>query len=134
MGLNNPVTSWFSVGGVKRASETPGAGTCNGSGVYTGVVKDESADGYCAAVWWEDAGVGWDLAGRVCGVGKTATFGWDDDDGNDSALVQFCIDKASDPTDAAVCGWATQVGASGPILRRKLGLLIRQQPSPGRHQ
>jgi hypothetical protein len=36
MGEGNPVYSWFSHAGAVRASETPGAGTCNGNNVYTG--------------------------------------------------------------------------------------------------
>jgi hypothetical protein len=49
-GVNNPVWSNFYYDGHLRASETPGAGTCNANNTYSGVLKDERADGYCMAV------------------------------------------------------------------------------------
>jgi hypothetical protein len=112
VGEGNPVTSWFGAG--PRGSETPGAGTCNGNNIYSGVLKDERADGYCISVWFNDGGQGWRLPstgnGRVCGSGNTSSFQWEDFNGNNQAYQQFCIDKASTLTDEPICGWGSQVG------------------------
>jgi hypothetical protein len=98
------VTSWFSYGGTLRVSETPRAGTCNGNNVYTGVLKDERADGYCVSVWFKDGIYPWNSAAKVCGVGKTVTFQWADRNGNHQAYEQFCIEPV-DPTKRMICGW-----------------------------
>ena len=111
-GQGNPVWSNF-VHGVLRVSETPGAGTCDGSNIYTGVLKDERADGYCVEVRFKETGTSWLLAGSVCGAGSTTTFQWQDRNGNSYAYQKFCYWPVSDPGDPGVCGWGTTVGGYG---------------------
>ena len=109
MGEGNPVYSWFSYGGGVVASETPVAGTCNGNNVYTGVLKDTRADGYCVSVWFNDAGQGWYQApgGQVCGYGNTSTFQWSDRNGNSTVYEQFCIEPVTAQGDLVACGWGS---------------------------
>jgi len=107
-GVNKPVWSYYDYSGYLRASETPGAGTCNGNQVYTGVLKDERADGYCVSVWFMEAGTagGWIRApgGHVCGAGSTSTFQWKDGNGNSRVYQRFCIEQLT--TGILVgCGW-----------------------------
>jgi hypothetical protein len=103
------VTSWFGYGGTLRVSETPGTGTCNGNNVYTAVLKDERADGYCASVYFKDGIYPWTRAAKICGVGSTLTFQWDDRNGNHQAYEQLCMEPASDPTKPIICGWLNNV-------------------------
>jgi hypothetical protein len=57
-GVGNPVRSTFSYGGGVAVSETPVSGTCNGNQLYTEVIKDERADGYCVFIEFMEAGGG----------------------------------------------------------------------------
>ena len=116
-GVGNPVTSWFSTGGVVRASETPGQSTCNGNDTYSGVIKDRSADGYCVLVRFREAGREWNLGlpvgGSVCGSGNTSTFQRDDINGNSYMYQHFCIARASD-LEIVSCGWGNQSAPPTP--------------------
>jgi hypothetical protein len=108
-GVNNPVTSWFAWnGGSERVSETPRAGTCDGNNIYTGVLKDARADGYCVSVWFKETGIGWTQpnGGYVCGVGNTSTFQWVDGNGNSTVYQQFCIESPN----VTICGWGNNTG------------------------
>jgi hypothetical protein len=107
-GVDKPVWSSFDYSGYLRASETPGAGTCNGNQIYTGVLKDERADGYCVSVWFMETGTagGWVRApgGYVCGAGSTSTFQWEDRNSNSTAYEQLCIERSSSGVIVG-CGW-----------------------------
>jgi hypothetical protein len=111
-GVNNPVTSNFYYGSL-RASETPGAGTCNGNNVYSGVVKDESQDGYCVSVWFKETGINWTRAGKVCTAGNTSEFHWTDRNGNSYVYERFCMEPASDPSLPMICGWGSDKDGYG---------------------
>lgn len=114
-GVNNPVKSTFSYGGYVVASETPRAGTCNGNNTYTGVLKDERADGYCVHVQFMEAGNPWlppNPYGNVCGAGKTTTFDWDDVNGNSYVYQHFCIVRSSN-NDLVACGWGSTINGYG---------------------
>jgi hypothetical protein len=91
IGVNNPVTSWFAWDGAKRVSETPGAGTCNENNIYSGVLKDESADGYCVSVEFQETGISWTRApgGYTCGA--TSTFQWNDSNNNSYVYQRFVL-------------------------------------------
>jgi hypothetical protein len=108
MGQGNPVHSWFAYGGGKAASETPGHGTCNGNDIYSGVLKDERADGLCPSVWFNDAGQGWFQApgGYVCGYGNTSSFQWNDRNNNSTVYERLCLENE----DTFVCGWGSVRG------------------------
>ncbi len=111
-GVDNPVWSNW-VYGYLRASETPAAGTCNGNQLYTGVLKDERADGYCVSVWFMEAGYPWARASSIlCGAGSTDTFEWRDKNDNSRAYEQFCIHRASD-WHIVACGWGNERDAYG---------------------
>jgi len=107
-GVNNPIWSNF-VWGYLRASETPSAGTCNGNNVYTGVLKDERADGYCVSVWFKGEGYPWvsPSGGRVCGAGNTSTFQWIDRNENSYVYERFCVEESS-TGNIPICGWGNQ--------------------------
>lgn len=108
-GEGNPVWSNF-VWGYLRASETPTAGTCNGNNTYTGVLKDERADGYCVSVWFQETGTGgWvtPSGGTVCGNNHESTFSWTDRNGNSYVYEQFCVERES-TGELVRCGWGTQ--------------------------
>ena len=108
-GVSHPVTSLFAWnGGSERVSETPTAGTCNRNNIYTGVLKDTRADGYCVSVWFKETGIEWTQApgGYVCGSGSTSTFQWEDLNGNSTVYQQFCIESPS----VAICGWGNNTG------------------------
>jgi hypothetical protein len=118
-GVNNPVKSslWFNLH--TRVSETPNPGTCDNSDIYTGTLKDEFADGWCAVVEFEITGQGWFLpspvgAGIVCGAGNTSRFQWDDTNNNHQAYQRFCIARA-DTYEIVQCGWGNDIspGAKG---------------------
>jgi hypothetical protein len=113
-GVNNPVWSNF-IWGYLRVSETPGAGTCNGNNTYTGVIKDERADGYCVEVRFKETGTSWVLpsGGSVCGAGNTSTFQWQDQNGNSYVYEKFCVWPVNDPGDPGTCGWGSTVGSYG---------------------
>jgi hypothetical protein len=114
-GVNNPVKSTFSYGGYVRVSETPGAGTCNGNNIYTGVLKDERADGYCVHVQFKETGYPWlppSPYGNVCGAGNTVTFQWEDRNGNSYAYQHFCIVRSSN-NDLVACGWGNNIDSYG---------------------
>jgi hypothetical protein len=110
-GQGNPLKSTFSYGGGVAASDTPGTSTCNGNNTYTGILKDERADGYCVTVWFQETGTpGWIPASggfRACGVGNTSEFSWTDRNGNSYVYQQFCLERSSTGVDVA-CGWGTQ--------------------------
>jgi hypothetical protein len=112
MGVNNPVTSWFAWNGSKRVSETPGAGTCNGNNIYSGVVKDELADGYCVEVQFKETGIDWTIpdGGAVCGSGNTSSFQWNDLNNNSYVYQRFCIWPISNPAVTTACGWGNDTG------------------------
>jgi hypothetical protein len=113
MGQGNPVYSWFSYGGGVAASETPGAGTCNGNNIYSGVIKDERQDGYCAVVEFKEGNGGWtlpDSGGAVCGRGNTATFQYRDRNNNSRVYEHLCL--LGESSGDFICGWGTQVGAA----------------------
>lgn len=105
IGEDNPVQSWWKYLYVVRATETAGFDTCDKNNYYTGFLKDESADGYCVSVWFLEADLtSWQLAGRVCGVGKTVSVTWQDRNGNSTVYEQFCVDPVSNPRHY-ICGW-----------------------------
>jgi hypothetical protein len=106
-GQGNPVWSNWYRGGVLTASETPGAGTCNRNNIYTGVLRDDRADGYCVVVQFKETGIDWTDAGAVCERGNTSTFQWEDLNGNSYVYQRFCIFPLSDPTQTTACGWGT---------------------------
>jgi hypothetical protein len=112
-GVNNPVYSWFRYNrAAVQASETPGAGTCNGNNTYSGQLKDEAQDGYCVSVWFQETGTGgWVPPDSgsivVCGAGNKATFSWNDRNGNSYVYEQFYVHRASDLV-AVACGWGDQ--------------------------
>ena len=109
-GQGSPVYSWFRYNEpAVQVSETPGAGTCDGSNIYTGVLKDERADGYCGSVWFREDGFVWTQApgGLVCCYGNTSTFTWRDSNGNSYVYQQFCVERQS-PRVIVRCGWGTQ--------------------------
>jgi hypothetical protein len=109
-GVGNPVRSTFSYPVSVAASETPVTGTCNGNQLYSGVLKDERADGYCVSVWFQEAGLGWVRASSIlCGNGNTSSFEWRDRNGNSYMYEQFCVHRASDHALLA-CGWGTGIG------------------------
>jgi hypothetical protein len=111
MGVNNPVTSWFAFEGIQRVSETPGAGTCNGNNIYSGVVKDERQDGFCAGVFFKETGSGgWGTppGGVICGVGHTSSFQWEDTNGNSYVYQRLCVLRASNLVIVA-CGWGNSL-------------------------
>ena len=110
-GINQPVKSTFVVGGRTVASETPLSGTCNGNQLYSGVLRDESADGYCVAVQFKETGIGWtppSPATQVCGDGDALTFEWRDRNSNSYVYQRFCIQPLSGGS--YICGWGTGVG------------------------
>jgi hypothetical protein len=108
-GINQPVKSTFIVGGRTVASETPLSGTCNGNQLYQGVLRDESADGYCVAVQFKETGIDWTYpVGYVCGNDNTASFEWRDRNSNSYVYQRFCILPLSGG--AYTCGWGTGVG------------------------
>lgn len=111
-GVSNPIRSNF-IWGYERVSETPSGGTCNGNNIYTGVIKDERADGYCGSVWFKEAGLPWirPSGGRVCGVGNTSSFQWYDQNGNSYVYEQFCVEHING--DIVVCGWGSTVNGYG---------------------
>jgi hypothetical protein len=110
-GQGSPVYSWFRWNNAAvQGSETPGQSTCDGSNIYTGVLKDERADGYCVSVWFQESGTqGWSrpAGGYVCGAGNQTTFQWRDRNGNSYVYQQFCLHAASDGITER-CGWGTQ--------------------------
>ena len=108
-GVNNPVYSWFAqVPGSVSASETPAAGTCNGNNIYTGVLKDEKTDGWCARVRFRETGLPWITYGEVCGNGNTDRFEYHDQHLNNSrAYQQFCLYRETNP-DQFFCGWGNE--------------------------
>jgi hypothetical protein len=103
IGEGNPVYSWFNPGGGVAASEIPGAGTCNGNNIYTGVLEDERSDGLCVAVQFKETGIDWTTApgGTVCGTGNTSTFQWNDRNNNSYVYQRFCV--------GGICGWGNNV-------------------------
>lgn len=109
-GINNPIRSTFSYDGAVVASETPETDTCNGNGLYTGILKDERADGYCVEVQFKETGIDWTPAGDVCGYGNTASFHWSDLNGNSYAYERFCIWPVDNPAVTTACGWGTGPG------------------------
>lgn len=116
-GVNHPVTSTMNYNGYKRVSETPGGGTCNNNDLYTGVLKDERADGLCVVVQFEIPNQGWFLPQNgtsiVCGVGNTGRFEWNDTNDNHQSYQRFCVTT----TDYIIvaCGWGNSIepGAKG---------------------
>jgi hypothetical protein len=95
-GVNQPVKSTFIVGGRTVASETPLTGTCNGNQLYQGVLRDESADGYCVYVQFKETGIDWTPAvppGALCG--GSASFEWRDRNDNSRVYEWFCIQPRS---------------------------------------
>ena len=114
-GINTPVYSWYGFAETVRASETPGAGTCNSNNIYTGVLKDEAADGLCAQVLFMEAGIGWTPAvpGGVCGYGNTKSFQWRDRNDNSFAYQKFCLQKVNPPYTVVGCGWGWDTEAPG---------------------
>jgi hypothetical protein len=110
-GVNQPVKSTFIVGGRTVASETPVTGTCNGNQLYQGVLRDESADGYCVYVQFKETGIDWTPAvppGALCGNGNSASFEWRDRNDNSRVYERFCIQPLSGGN--YTCGWGTGVG------------------------
>jgi hypothetical protein len=109
MGQGSPVQSWFNPGGGVAVSETPGAGTCNGNNIYSGVIKDERADGYCVFVEFKEANGPWTLAdsgGAVCGYGNTANFQYRDRNNNSRVYEHLCL--LGESSGAIICGWGTR--------------------------
>ena len=108
MGDRNPVQSWFNPGGGVAVSETPGAGTCNGNNVYSGVIKDERADGYCVFVEFKETDLAWTIPdnGAVCGYGNTASFQWRDNNNNSRVYEHLCL--LGESSGAIICGWGTR--------------------------
>jgi hypothetical protein len=108
-GVNQPVKSTFIVSGRTVASETPVTGTCNGNQLYSAVLRDESADGYCVYVQFKEVGIDWTPAvppGALCG--GSASFEWRDGNSNSYVYEPFCIQPLSGG--AYTCGWGTGVG------------------------
>jgi len=103
IGVGNPARSTFSYNGTVRVSETPATGTCNGNNAYAGTLKDESADGYCVQVYFMEAGLPWDPAAQVCGVGTSKDFNYYDINNNSRVYEQLCI--VSDAN--RLCGWGS---------------------------
>jgi hypothetical protein len=116
-GVNNPVTSWLSYGGVVVASETPGHSTCNGNNTYSGVIKDRRQDGYCVMVEFREAGRDWSqglpFGGRVCGSGNTSNFQYDDVNDNSYVYQHFCIYRSSN-FEIVACGWGDRYAPPSP--------------------
>ena len=112
-GVNNPLWSYIAWDGY-AASDSPGAGTCNGNQIYTGVLKDVQIDGYCVQVWIRDGNEPWtNYFDRVCGYGNEVTFQYHDINGNSRFYEKFCL-VAQTPGvfPERVCGWGTAVGYS----------------------
>lgn len=109
-GVTHPVRSNF-VWGYERVSETPRTNTCDGNNTYTGILKDERADGFCVSVWFQETGTGgWSNppGGYVCGNNNTSTFQWTDFNGNSYAYQQFCAEVVEDGIRVLRrCGWGT---------------------------
>jgi len=105
IGQGNPANSYWNYGKL-RATETAGADTCNGNNFYAGVLKDESADGYCVEVWFGGEGAGWNRAGQVCGAGQTTTISHQDLNGNSKVYEKFCMRPVSGDPVLVSCGWA----------------------------
>jgi hypothetical protein len=116
-GVNTPVYSWYSPGEGVAGSETPGTGTCNGNNIYSGVLKDEKADGYCVLVHFREAGRQWGegfpVGGNVCGNNNTSSFQYEDVNGNSYVYQQFCIYRASDLV-ITECGWGNESATPSP--------------------
>jgi hypothetical protein len=110
LGQGNPVRSTFSYGGFVQVSESPGAGTCNGNNIYTGVLKDEQPhDPECVRVRFKEAGMpNWVTPSGGTTCGGTSTFQWHDRNGNSRVYQQFCI--YSSVTSFSACGWSTFIG------------------------
>jgi hypothetical protein len=109
-GVGNPVKSTFSYGGGVAASETPLTGTCNGNQLYSGVLKDERADGYCVSVQFKETGYEWGDYAVVCGNDNTLAFDYRDKNNNSRAYQRFCLYTAPPNSRLRTCGWGTQVG------------------------
>jgi hypothetical protein len=109
-GVNSPVYSWFAYGGGVAASETPAAGTCNGNNTYTGVLKDERQDGWCAGVRFREVGYPFITIAVVCGAGNTERFEWTDGNGNSRAYQQLCLHRESNQSQF-FCGWGNDPDA-----------------------
>jgi hypothetical protein len=109
VGPNTPVRSTFSYDGYLRVSETPGTGTCNENGTYSGTLKDERADGNCVSVQFKETGFDWAFPNGGTTCGGTSTFQWSDHSGNNNqAWQRFCI---SNPNIGFYrCGWGTAWG------------------------
>jgi hypothetical protein len=114
-GVGNEVRSTFSYGGGVAVSETPVTGTCNGNSLYTAVVKDTRADGYCVRVeffetgypfWFSPAG------SYVCGYGNTSSFEFRETNDNSRAYERLCL-SPQDDFDNKICGWGTVRGDYG---------------------
>jgi hypothetical protein len=112
MGQGNPVYSWFrNTRPAIQVSETPAAGTCDGNNVYTGVLKDEEQDGWCAGVRFRETGFQFVTVAVVCGAGNTERFEWRDLHLNNSrAYQQLCIHRESNQQQF-VCGWGNDPDA-----------------------
>jgi hypothetical protein len=121
-GVNTPVYSWFSPGEGVAASETPGTGTCNNNNIYSGVLKDEKADGYCVWVLFMETGSPWRPAGsRVCGNNNTGTFQYEDFNGNSRVYQKFCLQTLNAPYHE-ICGWGNDVETpSNPVYALNWG-------------
>ena len=118
VGQGNPVYSWFRWNNAAvQASDTPAAGTCDGSNIYTGQLKDEAQDGYCVSVWFREAGLNWTLPDSgpniLCGAGNKATFSWRDRNGNSYVYQQFCLHRASNLENVR-CGWGDADAGPSP--------------------
>jgi len=113
IGVGNPVFSWFAPfgDGVTRVSETAGFDTCNNNNIYTGILKDQSADGYCVTVSTANGNppVTWFEEATVCGAGKTTTFSFEDSNNNHQVWEQLCIVTSSLPSTEVACGWGQVV-------------------------
>jgi hypothetical protein len=107
-GVTHPVRSNF-IWGYERVSETPRTNTCDGNNTYTGILKDERADGFCGSVWFRESGTGnqWlsPPGGKVCGNGNTSTFQWTDRNSNSYVYQQFCAELENG--ELRRCGWGT---------------------------
>ena len=112
-GVGNPVRSTFTYVNNVAVSETPVSGTCNGNQLYTGVLKDESRDGFCVSVKFRETDIGWVRVGYVCGKGNTDEFEWRDlQYDNSRAYEQLCVHRESDGVEVA-CGWGNDTGGFG---------------------
>jgi hypothetical protein len=111
-GQGNPVRSTFSWDGNVQVSETPGAGTCNGNNIYTGVLKDEQPyDPECVRVRFKEAGMpDWETPAGGTTCGGTSTFQWRDRNGNSRVYQQFCIYNSL--TGFSACGWGIYISSS----------------------